>query len=111
MKNLMASNIPLALVLLGVTAVALWAAARRLEPLQAPSTRLAPVTVMTGQSQPQPAVTTGTHGGIGGGTARPPSPPGRLASALDQAQHIFHELHADGRHASCGVCDSQYRAA
>ena len=111
MKNLMVPNIAQALVLLGVTAVALWAAARRLEPLQAPSTRLAPVTVMAGQSQPQPAVTTGTHGGIGGGTARPPSPPGRLASAVDQAQHIFHELHTDGRHALCVVCDSQYGLA
>jgi hypothetical protein len=113
MKNLMASNIPLALVLLAAAAVALRAAARRPEPPQATGTGLPAVTVIAGQSlnQPQPAVTTGTHGGIGGGTARPPSPPGRLASALDQAQHIFHELHADGRHASCGVCDSQYRAA
>jgi hypothetical protein len=26
-------------------------------------------------------------------------------------QDIFHELHADGRHAVCTVCDSQYRLA
>ena len=83
MKNLMASNIPLALVLLAVAAVALRAAARRPE-------------------LPQ---------GIGGETARPPAPRGRPASAVDQAQHIFHELHADGRHASCEVCDSQYGTA
>jgi hypothetical protein len=111
MKNLMAPNIAQALVLLGVTAVALWAAARRLEPLQAPSTRLAPVTVMAGQSQPQPAVTTSTHDGTGGEMARPPAPLDRPASPDGQAQHIFHELHADGRHTSCGVCDSQYGAA
>jgi len=26
-------------------------------------------------------------------------------------QDIFHELHPDGRHAVCTVCDSQYRLA
>jgi len=111
MKNLIAPNIPQALVLLGLTAVALWVAARRPKPPQAPGTRLAPVTVIAGQSQPQPAVTTGTHDGTGGEMARPPSPLDRPASANDRAQHIFHELHADGRHSSCGVCDSHYGAA
>ena len=112
MKNLMAPNIPQALVLLAVTAVALWAAARRPKPPQAPGTRLASVTAMAGQSQsqPQPAVT-GTHNGIKGEKVKPPTPPGRPASALNQTQHIFHELHADGRHTSCGVCDSQYGTA
>jgi len=110
MKNLMAPNIPQALVLLAVAAVALRAAARRRQPPQAPGTALAPVTVIAGQSQPQPAATTGTHDGIGSEMARPPSPLGLPASAVDQAQHIFHELHADGRHTSCGVCDSQYGA-
>ena len=111
MKNLMAPNIPLALVLLAaVAAVALRALARRPE---APGTVPAPVTVIAGQrqSQPQPAVTTGTHGGTGGEMARPPAHPDRPASAVDQAQRIFHELHADGRHTSCAVCDSQYGAA
>jgi len=108
-KNLMAPNIPLALVLLAaVAAVALRAAARRPE---APGTGPAPVTVIAGQSQPQPAATVGSHDGTGGETPRPPAPSGRPASAVDQAQHIFHELHADGRHASCAVCDSQYGAA
>ena len=114
MKNLMAPNVPLALVLLAaVAAVALRAAARRPEPPEPPGTGPAPVTVMAGQSQsqPQPAVITGTHDGTGGEMARPPAPRGRPASAVDQAQHIFHELHADGRNAFCAVCDSQYGSA
>ena len=110
MKNLTAPAIPLALALLAVAAVALRAAARRPTPPQAPGTRLASVTAMAGQSQPRPAVT-GTHSGIRGEMAKPPAPPGRPASALNQTQHIFHELHADGRHTSCGVCDSQYGTA
>ena len=108
MKNLMAPNVPLALVLLAAAAVALRAAARRPE---APGTGPAPVTVTAGQSQPRPAVTTGKHDGTGGAMARPPVPPGRPASGVDQARHIFHELHADGRHTLCTVCDSQYGAA
>ena len=111
MKNLIAPNIPLALVLLAaVAAVALRAVARRPE---VPGTAPAPVTVIAGQrqSQPQPAVTTGRHNGTGGAMATPPASPGRPTSAVDQAQHIFHELHADGRHTSCAVCDSQYGAA
>ena len=110
MRNLMAPNIPLALLLLAaVAAVALRAVARR---SGAPGTAPAPVTVIAGQrqSQPQPAVTTGRHDGTGGEMARPPAHPGRPANAIDQAQHIFHELHADGRHTSCTVCDSHYRA-
>jgi hypothetical protein len=77
MKNLMAPNIPLALVLLAaVAAVALRAVARRPE---APGTAPAPVTVIAGQrqSQPQPAVTTGRHDSTGGEMARPPAHPGR----------------------------------
>jgi hypothetical protein len=111
MRNLMAPNIPLALVLLAaVAAVALRAVARRAE---APGTAPAPVTVIGGrrQSQPQSAVTAGKHDGTGGEIARPPAHPRRPANAVDQAQHIFHELHADGRHSSCAVCDSHYGAA
>ena len=114
MRNLMAPNIPLALVLVAaVAAVALRAAARRPEPPESPGTAAAPVTVIAGQrqSQPHPAVTTGRHDTTGGEMARPPAHPGRPANAVDQARRIFHELHADGRHASCGVCDSQYGAA
>jgi len=111
MRNLMAPNIPLALVLLAaVAAIALRAVARRPE---APGTAPAPVTVIAGQrqSQPQPAVATGRQDGTGGEMARPSAHPGRPANTADQARHIFHELHADGRHPSCAVCDSQYGAA
>jgi hypothetical protein len=108
----MAPNVPLALVLLAVAAVALRAAAKRPGPPEAPGTEPAPVTVTAGQSQSRlrPAAITGRHDGTGGELARPPVPPGRAASAVDQARHIFHELHADGRHTLCTVCDSQYRA-
>ena len=114
MKNLMAPNIPLVIVLFAaVAAVALRAAARRLEPPQAPGTGPAPVTVMAGhsQSQPQAAVTTGAQDGTRVEMARPPAPLDRPASAVDQVQHIFHELHAYGRNAFCAVCDSQYGSA
>src|SRR5215471_940692 len=48
MKNLMAPNIPVALVLLAVAAVALRTAARRPEPPEAPGTGPAPVAVRAG---------------------------------------------------------------
>src|SRR5215831_4577709 len=108
MKNLLAPNVPLALVLLAVAAVTLRAAARRPE---APGTGPAPVTVTAGQSQPRPAGITGRHDGTGGAMARAPAVAGRPASAVDQARHIFHELHADGRPTLCTVCDSQYGTA
>jgi hypothetical protein len=112
MKNLMAPNVPLALVLLGVAAVVLRAVARRPGPPEAPGTGPAPVTVTAGQSQrrPRPAVITGRHDGTGGAMARAPAPRGRPASAVDQARHVFHELHAAGRHTCCTVCDSRYGA-
>jgi hypothetical protein len=37
-------------------------------------------------------------------------PDGRVAAIPDtQLQQVFHELHAAGRHALCGVCGSQYQ--
>ena len=85
MKNLMTPNIVLAVVLLAaMAAVALRAAARRPEPRWAPGAESTPITVRT------------------------PGPPGRTASAVEQMQDIFHELHANGRNAACTVCDSQY---
>ena len=110
MTKLMAPNVPLALVLLAVVVVALRAAAKRPGPLGAPGTGPAPVPVTAGQSRPRPAVITGRHDGTGGEVARAPAPPGRPVSAVDHARHIFHELHADGRHSCCTVCDSQYGA-
>ena len=109
MKDLMVPDIPLSLILFTALAVvALPAAARRPE---APGA--APVTVIAGQGQgqPQSAVTAERHDGTRGEIASPPAPPGRSASAADQAQRVFHELHADGRHISCAVCDRQCGAA
>lgn len=88
MKNLTTPNITLAIILLAaMAAVALRAAARRSEPRWAPSAGAAPIAVRT------------------------PGSPGRAASAVEQMQAIFHELHADGRNAACSVCDSQYQSA
>ena len=84
MKNMMTPNITLAIVLLAaMAAIALRAAARRPEPRWAPGAE-APIAVRT------------------------PGSAGRAASAVEQMQEIFHELHADGRHAACTVCDSHY---
>ena len=85
MKNVMTPNITLAIVLLAaMAAVVLRAAARRPEPRWASGTASAPI------------------------AGRTPGSPGRPASAVEQMQDIFHELHAEGRHAACTVCDSQY---
>jgi hypothetical protein len=85
MKNLMTPNVTLAIVLLAaIAAVALRAAARQPEPRWAPGAESAPIAVRT----PGSAV--------------------RAASAVEQMQDIFHELHADGRNAACTVCDSHY---
>jgi hypothetical protein len=82
MKNLMAPVVPLAIVIFAaVAAVALQAAAERLEPRRV--------------SGPEPG----------------PECPSGPANAVERTQHIFHELHADGRNAACTVCDSQYRSA
>ena len=88
MKNLMTPHITLAIVLVAAMAgVALRAAARRPEPRWASGAGSVPAAV------------------------KGPLSPGRPASAVEQMQGIFHELHADGRHAVCAVCDSQYRLA
>jgi hypothetical protein len=81
MKNSMTPTIVLLAAMVGV---ALRAAARRPEPRWAPGAESAPIAVRT------------------------PGAPGARASAAEQMQDIFHELHADGRNAACTVCDSQY---
>jgi hypothetical protein len=82
MKNAMAPNIALAIIVFtAVAAVALRTAARRLEPRWV--------------SGPQP------------GPDRPSGP----VNAVERTQHVFHELHADGRNAACAVCDRQYQSA
>jgi hypothetical protein len=88
MKNLMTPDITLAIVLVAaIAAVALRATARRPEPRWAFGAEAAPIAVNA------------------------PGSPARPASAAEQMQDIFHELHADGRNAVCTVCDSQYRLA
>ena len=88
MKNQMAPAISVAIVFFAAVAtVALRAAARRPGPRPVPGTESAPVTVTADESRP------------------------RSASAVEQMQHVFHELHPDGRHALCAVCDGQYRFA
>ncbi|MDR2988517.1 MAG: hypothetical protein LBV34_27145 [Nocardiopsaceae bacterium] len=110
MTNTMAPTIPLAMFLFaGVVAVALRAAARRLEPQRVPGAQPAGVTVTADQGRPRPAVSAGVHDGAGREVARTPAA-GRPARAVAQAQLIFHELHADGRNTLCGVCDVQYES-
>jgi hypothetical protein len=112
MKNQMALNISLAVVLsAAVATVALRAAARRQDTRSVPGAGHAPVTVTVGENRPRSALTAGTQDGAGHEMARPPSPSGRPASVVEQMQHVFHELHADGRNVLCAVCDSQYRPA
>jgi hypothetical protein len=53
---------------------------------------------------------TATHDGTRHYVTRPPYPQSRPASAAEQTERIFHELHADRRHALCGICDDQYRS-
>ena len=109
MTNPMAPGIPLAIaVVAALAAAALRAAARRSGRARVPGTEPAPAGVTADQGRPWPAVTTGTHDRAVRQTARPPRPPGRPARAVEQAQLVFHELHADGRHTLCAVCDSRY---
>src|SRR5215472_16789910 len=111
-NNQMALNISLVVVLSAAVAmVALRAAARRRGARPTPGAEYAPVTVTVGESRPRSAMTTGTMDGAGHEMVRPPTSPGRPASVVEQVQHVFHELHADGRNALCAVCDGQYRPA
>ena len=112
MKEWMAPNIPLTVVVVtALAAIALRAAARRPGPGRVPGTEPAPVTVMADESRTPPGMTAVTHNGAGREAARPPARPGRPAAAAGRAQHIFHELHPQGRNAVCVVCDGQYRSA
>ena len=112
MKDRIAPSIPLTIVPSATAAaVALRAAARRPAPRSVPGTEPAPVTATADEIRPRPAVTAGTQDGTGHEMARPPGPPDRPASAVEQIQHVFHELHPDGRNALCAVCDSQYGSA
>ena len=112
MTNPMAPGIPLAIaVVAALVAAALRAAARRPRSPAVPGAAPAPVTATADQSRSRPAVAAGTHDRAVHQRARPPRPPGRPLRAVEQAQRIFHELHADGRNALCVECDSQYGLA
>jgi hypothetical protein len=112
MKNRMALNIPLAIILCAaIAAVALRAAARRPRPPRMPGTEPASVRMAADDSRPRHAVTTWTRNDAGHEVVRPPGPPGQRASAVEQMQRVFHELHADGRNALCAVCEGQYQYA
>jgi hypothetical protein len=51
------------------------------------------------------AVTVGLPDLAGHGMVTAPgSPGGRPDSSVEQMQYVFHELHADGRHALCAIC-------
>jgi hypothetical protein len=94
----MAPSISLAIVLFAALATAaLRALARR------PAT--------TDENQPRTAVTSGSQNGAGHKMARRPGPPAPAAGVVEQMQHVFHELHAEGRHALCAVCDGQHALA
>ena len=85
MKNQMAPNIPLAIVVFAAVAtVLLRATARRPEPRRMPGTEPAPVTVTADESRPRPAVTACTGDGGGHTMIRPPGPTGRAESAVEQ---------------------------
>lgn len=108
MKSQMAPDILLAIVL--VVAVGAVALRRRAEPQLVLGTGPVPATVRADGNQSRPAVAIGTLDGTGHDMARLPAPRGRSAITVDQTQHIFHELHAEGRNTLCAVCDSQYES-
>jgi hypothetical protein len=110
MRNALPANVPLVIVTFAAgTAVALWAAVRRPEPRVVLGTAPAPVTATAEQSLPQPAVLAGVHRTAGQDMAGPPGSLGRPDGSAEQMRHVFHELHAQGRHALCEVCADQYR--
>jgi hypothetical protein len=89
MRNWLPASVPLVIVMFAaVAAAALRARARRPASREVLSTVLPPVTATAEGSLPQPAVT---------------------VAPVDRRQSVFHELHADGRHALCEICADQYR--
>jgi hypothetical protein len=81
MRNLLPANVPLAIVIFAaITAVVLRAATRRTAARGIPGAEGVLVTAIAEDSRPD-----------GSG---------------EQIQSVFHELHADGHHALCGVCNN-----
>jgi hypothetical protein len=113
MKNPMAPASSLAIVLAAAVAtVVLRAAARRPRPRPVPVTEPGPATVTAGEANRRPL-----RSPVRSTTSDTKSPgrqilgTGRPASLAEQMQRIFHELHADERHALCAVCDGWYGSA
>ena len=81
MRNLLPVNVPLAIVIFAaMAAVALRAATRRTAARGIPGAEPALVAAIAEDSRPD--------------------------GAREQMQYVFHELHADGHHAQCGVCNN-----
>jgi hypothetical protein len=55
------------------------------------------------------AVTAAVRDTAGQEGAMLPGTLGRPDASVDQMQDVFHELHAEGRHALCEVCTDQHR--
>jgi hypothetical protein len=105
-RNRLWRNVQLAIVIsAAVAAVALRAATSR----PGPRGMLGTEPAMAEDTLPQPAVTVGVHQTAAQEIVKPPSTLDRPDGSAEQMQHIFHELHAEGRHALCEVCANQYR--
>lgn len=105
MRNRLPARVPLAIVMFAaVVAAALRAAARRPGPREVPGTEPWPVTVTAEDSLPQPAA---VHHTARPEVAKPPGTLRRPDSSVGRTQYVFHELHAEGRHALCEVCADQ----
>ena len=94
----LSADVPMAIALVAaVAAAALRAAARRPE-------RPAPVTLTAADDRPPSGAPAGLHRIAGQETAELPGTPGRPEGWFEQMRYVFHELHAEGRHALCEVC-------
>jgi hypothetical protein len=109
MRSRLPANVPLAIVIaVAAAAITLRAAARRPKPRGMPGAEPAPVPATAEDGPPQPAVTSGVHHTADQHMPKPPGAPGRPDASVEQMQFVFHELHAEGRHALCEVCGNQY---
>lgn len=105
MRNRMLVSVPLVIVMFAVVvAAALRAGARRSQSREVLSTEPQPATATAEDSLPQPAVTAPVYGTAGQERVKPPGALGRPDASVDQMRYVFHELHAEGRHALCEVC-------
>ena len=75
-------------------------------PRAGPAPPVEPAKVLRSGRHRQPALSVAR-----GMAASPGTPGGGPGSPVEKMHAVFHELHADGRHALCAVCDSQYRPA